>query len=310
VVWQEVSDFYASGPNDNHFVLDHTTGGGRVGNGEHGRFPVANPANATANIVAREYRYGGRKQGNTGANTITELQTSVDSVQSVTNLQAATGGADEETVDDAKLRAPQALKSKDRAVTADDFEYLAMATPGTRLLRAKALPLTHPQFPGVPIPGVVTVIVVPEGDAPNPLPNEATLRTVCAHLNEHRLLTTEVYVVPPTYRKVKIEADLIVRPDFDLADVKRRLTDALTHYFSPLIGGESGTGWEFGGDIYFSEVSRVLLQTPGVARIQDNQLVVWLDDERQLFCRDVPISPGELVYSDGHDLRVSYQRRA
>ena len=49
--------------------------------------------------------------------------------------------------------------------------------------RAKALPLVHPKFPDTFVPGVVTVIVVPETDAPNPIPNETTLRAVCAYLN-------------------------------------------------------------------------------------------------------------------------------
>jgi hypothetical protein len=53
-------------------------------------------------------------------------------------------------------------------------------------------------------------------------------------------------------------------------------------------------------------VYRVILQVPGVARLQNNQLVIWLDNQRQTFCRDVPINPGELVYSTGHNISVSY----
>jgi hypothetical protein len=43
-------------------------------------------------------------------------------------------------------------------------------------------------------------------------------------------------------------------------------------------------------------------------RIQDNQLLIWLDDQSQQFCRDIPINPGELLYNDpaGHDITVSY----
>jgi predicted phage baseplate assembly protein len=306
LAWQEVSDFLASGPDAPHYTLDHTTGDILFGDGRRGRIPVANPANPNANIVARLYRSGGGAAGNTGAGTITTLETFVDSVASVTNLLPAIGGSDEETLDDAKLRAPQVLKSRDRAVTADDFEYLAIATPTVRIRRARALPLAHPKFPGVPIPGVVTVIVVPDSDAPNPSPGDSTLALVCAQLNAHRLLTSEVYVVPPTYHLVKIEADLVVSPSADLAEVQRGVTGALTTFFHPLVGGSDGTGWPFGGAIYFSDVTRVVLQIPGVARIRDNQLLIWLDRQRQLFCRDVTIGAGELLFSQGHDVRVSY----
>ncbi len=305
-VWQEVEDFHASKPDDSHYVLNRTTGEIRFGDGAHGRIPVANPANPNANIVAREYRTGGGKAGNVGANVINGLQTFIAGVSGVTNLQPALGGAGEETVTEAKLRAPLELKSKDRAVTAEDFEFLASETPGVRIRRAKALPLTHPQLPGVDIPGVVTVIVVPDSDAPNPMPSPATVSIVCAHLNAHRLLTSEVFVVAPTYRLVKIEADIVARPEADLAEVKNMLEDNLTNYFHPLLGGDKSTGWEFGGAIYYSEVVRVVLQTPGVARIKDSQFFIWLEEEKQDFCKDVPLERGELTYSNGHQIRMSY----
>ena len=307
-VWQQVDDFYSSGPDDPHYRLDRNTGVVTFGNGEHGRIPVANQANPNANIVARQYRYGGGSVGNVGAGTITQIQTFVQSINTVTNLQAATGGTDEETVNDAKLRAPLALQSKGRAVTASDFEYLAEQAPGANVRRAMALPLVHPQFPGAQIPGVVTVIVVPDSDAPAPTPNETTLSAVCAYLNECRLLTSEVYVVPPTYRKIKIEVYIVANQNADLSVVQNAVQTALTQFFHPLTGGDNGTGWNFGGEIFFSEVCRVILNIPGVARIQNNQLVIWLDDERQLFCRDVAINPGELLYSDpkGHEVNVSY----
>jgi predicted phage baseplate assembly protein len=303
--WQEVEDFFSSGADDPHFTIDRTTGEIDFGDGQFGRIPVANPADPNANIVARYYRFGGGVVGNVGAASINAMQTFVDGIDSVTNLQPSLGGADEEALSAAKLRAPQELKSKDRAVTADDFEYLAEQTPGVNIARAKALPLVHPKFPGAPIPGVVTVIVVPESDAPNPLPGAATLAIVCAQLNLHRLLTSEVYVVAPTYRLVLIEATIVVSPDFDLSVVKLAVEQALTTWFDPLKGGADGTGWPFGGTIYYSDVYRAILQ-PGVARLQNNQLVVWLDNQRQAFCRDVPINDGELVYSQGHTITVTY----
>jgi predicted phage baseplate assembly protein len=308
-VWQETEDFYASTADDPHYVLNRTTGEIRFGDGQHGRIPLANLAAANANIVAREYRYGGGKRGNVGAETIQDIQTFVEAIASVTNQRPAYGGSDEETVAEAKRRAPRELKSKERAVTAEDFEFLTVATPGVRVRRAKALPLVHPKFPEAQIPGVITVIIVPDSEASNPMPSEATLSIVCAHLNRHRLLTSEVYVVPPTYHQVKIDADIVVRPEADLAEVKQTLEERLTTYFHPLRGGELGTGWEFGRDIFYSDVYRVVLQTPGVDRIANNQLVIWLDQERHDFCRDVPIEDGALLYSTGHDIQVAYSER-
>ena len=305
-VWEQVDDFFASGPHDPHYILDRTTGTVRFGSA---RIPSANPSNAGGNIVARAYRFGGGAAGNVGAGTVSVIENFVEGIQGVTNSVAAAGGSDEETVEEAKRRAPQVLKSRDRAVTADDFEYLAMQTPGMRIRRAKALPLTHPKYRGTPIPGVVSVVVVPESDAPNPMPGEATLRAVCAHLNAHRLLTSELYVIPPQYRKIKIDADVAVRLDADLAQTKNAVIAALTGFFHPLTGGEDGAGWPFGGDIFYSEVMRTILQVPGVTRILNNNLTISLDDAAMPSCQDVPVCDGDLLYSDAHEIRVSYATR-
>ena len=162
--WQQVSDFFASGPDDMHYVLDRFSGEVRFGDGRNGRIPVANPAHPGDNIVAVWYRAGGSAAGNVGAGTVTSLQTAAFGVASVTNLAAASGGADAETVAQAKVRAPAVLKAGGRAVTAEDFETIALQTPAA-VGRVHALPLTNPGFPGVPVPGAVTVIVVPNSPA-------------------------------------------------------------------------------------------------------------------------------------------------
>jgi predicted phage baseplate assembly protein len=308
MVWQQVDDFFASGPNDPNFVLDRNTGVVTFGDGDHGRIPGVNLASPTDNIVARSYRYGGGSQGNVTFQTITQLQTSVPAVNAVTNFVAAQGGTDEETVADAKLRATQALQSNDRAVTDSDFVYLATQAPGANVARANALPLFHPDFPTGQIPGVVTVVVVPNSNAANPTPNETTLQAVCQYLDAHRLLTTEVFVMGPTYRKIKVQASLVVQPGYDLATIQNTAVQNLNTFFSPLAGGPDGTGWPFGGEIYYSDIYRILIGITGVQRVNTDQLILILDNLRQPLCHDVPINPGELLYNDpqGHDIQVTY----
>src|SRR5205823_3557080 len=125
-----------------------------------------------------------------------------------------------------------------RAVTAEDFEYFAMQA--ATIKRARALPLMHPDFPGVKVPGVVTVIVVPESDAPAPLPSEGTLRMVCAYLEQRRLLTTELYVIKPSYQRVEMRGEVILSDNADPAEVRQGIEETLLTYFHPLKGGEDG----------------------------------------------------------------------
>jgi predicted phage baseplate assembly protein len=308
MTWQEVDDFYPYGPNDRVFVLDRNTGTVSLGSGEHGRIPVANQAKPTSNVVAQSYLAGGGAQGNVAAAAISQIQTSVPSINSVTNLQPATGGTDEESLANAELRASMALQSNNRAVTVQDYEYLATQAPGANVARALALPLFHPDFPDGPVPGVVTVVVVPNSPVLNPTPNQTTLQAVCQYLDAHRLLTAELFVVGPVYRVIQVQVQIVVAVGSDLATVKNAVQAALTTFFDPLKGGTGKTGWPFGGAIHFSDVYRVILGVLGVQLIQDGQLLMFLDGQMQTFCRDVPINPGELLSNSpqGHVVNVSY----
>lgn len=302
--WTEVEDFFGSSPTDNNYVLNRFTGEITMGDGFHGNIPVANVDNPGANVIATTYRFGGGKHGNVPAGTVNTILTSVAGIDEneIANLQAAHSGRDEERLEEAKLRAPQSLKSKCRAVTEGDFELLAMQA--SNIKRAKALPLYHPDFPDTKVPGVITVIVIPDSDIPNPMPSEGTLQTVCAYLNKRRLLTTEVYVIKPTYREVQIRADVIAENNADLAEVKEGIETNLLNYFHPLKGGDDGLGWKFGGDIFYSRVYQQVFTVPGVQRIEE--LIIVLDGKEYPRCEDVTIADGVLLYSTQHDVNVSY----
>lgn len=300
--WQEVPDFFASGPDDPHFTLNRTTGVVTFGDNANGRIPAAFVApGGKGNIVARAYLTGGGRRGNLPADTIASIQSYLPGVGAVTNPYPADGGAEEESVDAAKLRASAEIKSNGRAVTSEDFEVRAVEAG---LRRAKALALTHPRYPGVKIPGAVTVIAVPDADAPNPMPSEATLAAVAAHLDRVRLMTTEVHVVAPRYRLIRIEADLLAQRNADFGIVRQAVEDRLNAFLHPLTGGADGLGWPFGGDVFFSDLYRLILDTPNVLRIVDGQLVIRSDGEAQPFCRDVALCPGELVYATGHGIDI------
>lgn len=315
--WKEVADFSASSRNDPHFTLDLATGTISFGNGQKGKIPL--PLNdGSANIRAATYRWGGGANGNGGANTITSLQSALPFVASVTNLRAAEGGKDEESLEEIKRRAPLALHTQDRAVSAGDFEFLATQTPGARVRRAKALPLRNPNFelvrattPGAPatltpVPGAVTVIVVPDSILPKPIPTDATLAAVGAYLNQFRLITTELYVIAPKYRQVEIDAQVTASPNVSSGDLAQALSQKLLDYFNPLIGGPNGTGWEFGDTLYFSAVYGLILSTPGVLRVEAGHLTVYVDGKPVPGGSDVPIEVDELIYSTQHNIQVTY----
>jgi len=300
--WTEVADFFGSGPNDAHYVLDRATGEVRFGNGEAGRIPVA--ADKGDGIIALHYRHGGGRRGNLPAGTIKQVLSILSGIDdaAVHNPVPSVGGRDEETLQAAMGRAPQELKNKDRAVTAEDYEQLALRVPG--IVRARALPLAHPRFPCQPIPGAVTVVVVPDSPLPAPVPSESLLRNVCRWLEPRRVLTAEVFVTGPRYSAVSVTAEIVAHGGSDLADVARRVEHVLLQYFHPITGGESGTGWEFGGTIYYSLVYRQVLAVSGVQRI--GTLTIMVDEQPQPPCVDIPLPAGHLAKSEQHSIIAVY----
>ncbi|HEX6322444.1 MAG TPA: putative baseplate assembly protein [Vicinamibacterales bacterium] len=307
--WTIVDDLFGSDRDDEHLAVNWTSGEVRAGNGEHGQVPVANASTPDTNVMAAGYRFGGGKRGNVRAGEIRNLLTPVDGIDGAktTNIFDAAGGSDEERIEDAKVRARQTLKARERAVGTEDFELLAKQAGNVR--RAKALPLTHPDFPGVKVPGAVTVIVVPDSTAPNPQPSEGLLRTVCAFLESRRLLTTELYVVGPRYVPVSVEATIVASENADLAKVREQIEAALSKYLHPLTGGDDGSGWPFGGPVRYSKVMQRVFDVDGVDSVPS--LVLIVDDERRPECRDVPIdsiAPHALVHAAAHQLTIATLR--
>ncbi|NEP00796.1 MAG: hypothetical protein F6K58_19445 [Symploca sp. SIO2E9] len=138
VVWQEVANFYGSGPGNRHYLLNHLTGEVSFGNDQQGKIPPL----GRNNIRMLHYRTGGGKQGNKPAQAITELKTTVPYVDSVTNLEAASGGAEQESLEWVKEQGPKTLRHRYKAVTAQDIEDLVYQA-STDVARAWAI---TPQF--------------------------------------------------------------------------------------------------------------------------------------------------------------------
>jgi hypothetical protein len=207
--------------------------------------------------------------------------------------------------------APLVLVRRSGAVRAAEIEDLATRTPGAHIRRARALPVRHPDLgmaraeaTAIPIPGTVTVLVVPEDTAVKPVPGPTTLAAVAEWLLGHRLLTAELYVAARRYRMVEVEARVVADPRYRPEDVQEALTRRLLDYFHPLRGGAAGTGWTFGGAIHFSETYRQVLNTPGVARVAPEGVTTYVDGQPVEHGADVSLDADELCCSKQHAVFV------
>ncbi|WP_274650199.1 putative baseplate assembly protein [Paenibacillus humicola] len=302
--WTEVDDFDGSGPDDNHFVYDETSREIRFGDNERGRVPAASEE---PNVIVIVCSIGGGTRGNVKHGMIDRFIHPYyeEAGLTVTNHAFAGGGKERESLQDCIERVQTRLSEPFRAVTGEDVERLVLRTPGLRVARVKALPLYLKglrDYPRSQAPGQLTVAVVPYSPAAAPVPSKGFLQTVRRHLDERRLITTEVHVIAPEYIRITVHAVAIVEPHF--VDEGRQMTAALNRLLQPLDGNDGSKGWPFGRTVYKGDLYGILNEMKGVAFIQE----LWLDAEGQHYSRtpsgDIEIPPYGLVYSGEHEVEL------
>ena len=270
VLWREVDHFYFSGAHDRHYVLDRKTGSVTFGDGIKGMIPPTGKDNLRCT-----YKAGGGIRGNLGSGKISKLRSNIPYVDSVTNPVASEGGTDQENLDEIKIRAPRTIRHRNRAVTFKDYEWIAKeASP--KVARVKCLPVSNPlkQFK----PGWVTVIIVPDLIENKPLPTEELLEEVRNYVFERtasNLISpdiAQVNVIPPNYLGVNVLVDVAFKSISEAKITESRISEKLDRFFHPLTGGPHGKGWEFGRNVYVTEVYEMLEKVKGVDYVKDIQI--------------------------------------
>src|SRR4029077_9644273 len=101
----------------------HCGVGGRERAGSLRYYGAVPPKGARLRI--RSYLIGGGRRGNVARDSISGLQSSIPYFSEVQKRRAAEGGVDGEDIENAKVRGPIVLRTRDRAVTMEDYEHLA-----------------------------------------------------------------------------------------------------------------------------------------------------------------------------------------
>ncbi|MEV7190494.1 putative baseplate assembly protein [Streptomyces sp. NPDC093510] len=311
--WQVVDDFASSGPYDPHVTLDAATG--EIAFGPAVREPDGSlrqfgavPQKGAA-IRATRYRTGGGRTGNVARGAIQVLRSSIPYVARVENREAARGGVDGETVQEAKVRAPIALRAQERAVTARDYEELARrAAPETARIHCLAADSAEAGE------NAVRVLVVPQAvpDRGGRLrfeqlvPGEELLSRVTHFLDDRRPLGTRLSVGPPFYQGVTVVATLHSFRAAQAERVRTEALDALYAYLDPLSGGAHGEGWPFGRPLRAGEIFAALQRVPGVELVDEVLLhpADPLTGRRGDSTDRIDLAPSALLFPFDHRVRV------
>jgi predicted phage baseplate assembly protein len=313
--WELRESFAGSGPGDRHFIFDPAAGeiqlGPAVRHGDgswtqHGLIPAAGSA-----FRMSAYRHGGGREGNVAAGEITVLRSAIPGVASVTNPQPAQGGLDTETLASARRRATHELRTRHRAVTAEDFENLALESSHL-VARAHCVEGSAG--------GVAVHILAAVDDADRPLsvaelkPSQELVRQVAAYLDERRLLGSTAHVGAVNLRGVSVVVNVQAARSADLGRIELDVRRALYRYLNPLIGGssdEGGSGWPFGRAVTDGELHGIVQAVPGVELV--DLLRIYETDPENGHRSQRPagdrleIERDELVLSDNHTVKVTRQ---
>jgi len=256
--WHRTDNFFDSDAGARHYVRDVATDHVRFGDGIHGMVPPK----GDRNILARVFHVGGGADGNVPAGAIEVLKQKIAFVDAVANLFPASDGANLETLDEVKRRGPHYLKSRDRAVTSEDFEWLALQSSGS-VGRVRCLPSRRRE-------GEVTVIVVPKiaglrADLrEKPVPTPILLNRVKRYLDQRRMLTSVVHVVRPRYAEIELVVEIRRYSRAGSGQVKAEIEQALRRFLHPLRGGRDQRGWPFGRGVFKVDLFHVIEELDGV----------------------------------------------
>jgi predicted phage baseplate assembly protein len=309
--WKQVQDFVDSKPEDQHFVLDAVGGEVQLGPGVREPDGVLRNYGAVppkgARLRLRSYLIGGGSHGNVARNAITVLKSSIPYIARVQNRRAAEGGVDGEDIENAKVRGPIVLRTRDRAVTMEDYEHLAReAAPEVARVRCVSA------GDGADAGGVRILVVPAAGSSDGRLrfeqlvPGEETLQRIGHRLDESRVIGTRVLVEPPVYRGITVVAKLRPRASANPTRLQADALDALYHYFHPISGGPDRNGWPFGRPVHVGEVYSVLQGLRGTELVEDARLFGAdpITGQRGQAVQRLQIEPHALVFSYEHQVLV------
>jgi predicted phage baseplate assembly protein len=294
--WTLVDDFPpGSAP---VYRIDPVAGEVRFGNFDEqaGRGNGSVPPSGSR-IRAARYRYvdaGG--SGNVGPNQVVIVGTMPTGglptgITDVNNLGPAREGADEEPIEETMRRAPEELRIRYRAVTVDDYEFLAREASNDLTIRRCLPPRVHIlDGPGAPppwragdpwefgglirAPGTVNLVIVPNRglEVPRPEPTQDQIRLVQGYLDARRDLTSRLEVVPPRYLPVIVNVEIMVWQQAldagaDRPGIEAETRNRIQAFLHPTRGGPGGTGWAVGQPVFTSDLFRALMPTEDLGYI-------------------------------------------
>lgn len=262
--WHPRRDLLSSGPGAREFVVETDVEGAatlRFGDDRFGSRP-SEEARLTAT-----YRVGNGRSGNVGADSLLHVASndpdlvtgaSDSAILSVRNPIAASGGADPESLERVRQDAPEAFRTQERAVTADDYAQMARTRCGVRDVQRAAATL---RWTG----SWHTVFVTVDRLGGRPV-DETFEKGLRRCLERFRMAGHDLEVDAPRFVPLEVEMAVCVKRGYLVSDVKRALLEKFSN--RSLRGGGLGVfhpdNFSFGQPVFLSTLYAAAQSVEGV----------------------------------------------
>jgi hypothetical protein len=248
-------------------------------------------------VIQVTYRVGGGLSGNVTAGSI---QTIVGAPQlallgaTVSNPNPASGGSDRESIESAVQHAPAVFRSLKRAVTAADYEALALSFKGVGKVQASGTGWN-----------TVTLYVAPSGGGNVSDVLEANLK---AYFEDKRMVSQIVEVQDVHYVHVFVTAEVGVQSYYVSAEVQAKVHQAA----AALLAFDNVT---FGQTIYLSNFYQAIETVPGVQFVNVTEFrredqpapAVASSGKVTLLPHEIPVPPDDVAYAAGVKVVITNQ---
>lgn len=274
------------------FTVDPVDGVLVFGNGIRGRMlPVG-----SNNVLVETYRVVPGSKGNVAPFEVDVCD--VSGSLEVSNLLPATGGRDAESIEEIVRRAPSLLTTRDRAVTAADFEAIAQDA-SSEVARAACNGRMDED-------GQIEVVILPNPteneQIPDPFLSVGLRDHVSAHLKRRCLVNVQPVVRLARFMPLDISLTLRLRPNANFVQVREQAEAWILNFLNPYHGGLDREGWPFGGTLYAQDFARMVSEISEVRHVVNVQLYNMSEsDPRDPAGWEEGLGENELIL-ENHDL--------
>ena len=280
VIWEKVSDFAASTPEDRHYILDTRTGRIQFGDSIHGLAPEGE-----IRILSYVRTLG--KEGQVKAGKINQMAKELSVSAVVYNPKGSVGGLREETYEESFIRVQKELKCPVTAVTYEDYEGYVRKTPGLMIANCKALTPGEVKeiFPYYD-ESAITMVVKPFAKLRGKKLMGIYRKNILQYLEQFRMTGTSIYLIRPEYVQFELYVEVVIKSHYIQAEEEMKKT--VEEYFQAL-------GKEFGGCVRYSKLYGVIDMLPYVKQLRTLTLEVKGAGVKHLPDGSIQVPPNGVV---------------